>query len=87
MDSLNRHLTKEDVHVRNKHMKRCSPSCVIREMQTKAKMRYACAPVRKSKLLRPPHTGKGQQARSFTVGRIADWHSRCGRWFRSIPQD
>lgn len=44
MDSLNRHLTSEDTYMGNKHMKRCSTSCVIREMPTKTKTRYAFSP-------------------------------------------
>jgi hypothetical protein len=80
---LNRKFSKEEIQMaKKKHMKNCSPSLAVKEMQIKTTLRFHLAPFRIAIIKKTTNNrcwqGCGEK-RTLTAGGNASWYNQSGK--------
>lgn len=73
------HLIKEDPQMANKRMRRCSTSCIIREIQIKTTMRHHYTPIKMAKIRNTDNTKCWRSCGATGILTHCRWECRMAR--------
>ena len=82
-EDINRHFSNDDIQMAKRHMKKCSKSITIREIQIKTILRYQLTTVRMAKIDKARNNncwrGCGERGSLLHFGGNASWYSHSGK--------
>ena len=82
---MNRHSFKEDIPIATKHMKSCSTSIMVRDMETQTTMNDRFTPIEMATIRKKKITNVGKDTEKWgplcVAGGDMKWHNYCEKQF------